>query len=255
MSSSAKVPVVCEYFVQNDHYLGDPYRNVFILPQKYASIKDVKLGDVIKAFPLKDAQYVLRFHYQIQMAQSSSSKKVKPVWLDAGKSLDVPCPHIQGKIIIKALRLPNNVEPKLAPKVHRLPSQTQPQRAPEPVPEKLVPQTAQKARPQGNLFDDQYMPQQQTPQPPVRQSDFFSSGGNPGPATMAGTPGGTPTGPPPMERPTGQTTPRRMAPPPRKSVGPENGMFAGATPGGPPDDLFAPAAPSGPPPQNDMPNF
>ena len=68
MSSSAKVPVVCEYFVQNDHHLGDPYRNVFILPQKYASIKDVKLGDVIRAFPLKDAQYVLRFHYQIQMA-------------------------------------------------------------------------------------------------------------------------------------------------------------------------------------------
>ena len=72
---------------------------------------------------------------------------------------------------------------------------------------------------------------------------------------MAGTPGGTPAGPPAMERPQVQTTPRRMAPPPRKSVGPENGMFSGATPGGPADDLFRAAAPSGPPPQNDMPNF
>ena len=53
-------------------------------------MKDVKLGDVIKAFPLKDAQYILRFFYQITLV----SKKVKSVWLDAGKNLDVPCPHV-----------------------------------------------------------------------------------------------------------------------------------------------------------------
>ena len=116
------MPVICEYFVQNDHHLGDPYRNVFILPKKYVSIRDVKLGDVISAFPLKDSQYVLRFFYQIQLV----SKKVKSVWLDAGKSLDVPCPHVQGKIIIKALRLPSGVEPKLAPRVQRVPSQPAP---------------------------------------------------------------------------------------------------------------------------------
>jgi len=55
-----------------------------------------------------------------------ASKKVKPVWLDAGKSLDVPCPHIQGKIIIKALRLPDGVAPKVANKVKRLPSMVAP---------------------------------------------------------------------------------------------------------------------------------
>ena len=64
-SASAKVPVICEYFVQNDHHTGDPYRNIFILPQKYASISEVKLGDVVRAFPLRDDNYILRFHYQI----------------------------------------------------------------------------------------------------------------------------------------------------------------------------------------------
>ena len=63
MQSSAKVPVICEYLIQNDHHMGDPYRNIFILQNKYSNIKDVKLRDVIDAFPLKDANYVLRFHY------------------------------------------------------------------------------------------------------------------------------------------------------------------------------------------------
>ena len=59
--SAQKVPVICEYFVQNDQHMQDPYRNVFILPQKYSNIRDVRLHDVVNAFPLKDAGYVLRF--------------------------------------------------------------------------------------------------------------------------------------------------------------------------------------------------
>ena len=80
---------------------------MFILPAKYANIGDVKLRDVIRAFPLQDSGYTLRFQYMIQMA----NKKVKPVWLDVGKNIDVPCPHVKGKIVIKALRLPPGVQP------------------------------------------------------------------------------------------------------------------------------------------------
>ena len=123
MASPGKVPVICEYFIQNDHELSDPYRNIFILPQKYETIKDVKLRDVIKAFPLKDCEYVLRFQYPITLA----SKKVKPVWLDVGKNLDVPCPDVSGKIVIKALRLPKGVTPSYQ-KALQLP--TAPQTAP-----------------------------------------------------------------------------------------------------------------------------
>lgn len=60
-SLANKVPVICEYFIQNDHHMSDPYRNVFILPKKYDNIKDVRLKDVTTAFPMKDASYVLRF--------------------------------------------------------------------------------------------------------------------------------------------------------------------------------------------------
>ena len=63
------------------------------MPNKYASIKDVKVRDVLKAFPMsgKDANYVLRFQYVMEMA----NKKTKPVWLDVVKNrLDGPCPHV-----------------------------------------------------------------------------------------------------------------------------------------------------------------
>jgi len=67
------VPVVCEYIVaneimnmaQNSQIAEDPYVNVFILPKKYHSIADVRLRDVINAFPLtsfdKSQKYLLRF--------------------------------------------------------------------------------------------------------------------------------------------------------------------------------------------------
>ena len=51
-------PVICEYTVQNEYpqnvpVATDPCPNMFILPKKYNSIQDVKLSDVINAFPLQ----------------------------------------------------------------------------------------------------------------------------------------------------------------------------------------------------------
>ncbi len=69
---------MCEYFIVNDdcdYYLkSNPYPNIFILPQKYASVGDVRAKEVIEAFPLafKDKlhQYHLRFETTIQISQS-----------------------------------------------------------------------------------------------------------------------------------------------------------------------------------------
>lgn len=85
---------------------------------------------MIKAFPLKDTEYVLRFQYPISLA----SKKIKPVWLDVGKNVDVPCPDVNGKIIIKALRLP----PRVLPNYHgALQKESVQKKAPEqPAPQK-----------------------------------------------------------------------------------------------------------------------
>jgi len=44
---------------------SNPYPNIFILPKKYASVSDVRLSEVIEAFPLSYADpnnnYILRF--------------------------------------------------------------------------------------------------------------------------------------------------------------------------------------------------
>lgn len=69
-------PVVCEYFIQNDDNETDlkanPYPNIFILPKKYNQVSDVKLSEVIEAFPLAYAdpshQYVLRFETSLQIS-------------------------------------------------------------------------------------------------------------------------------------------------------------------------------------------
>jgi len=49
-------PIVCEYFIQNDVNESDlksnPYPNIFILPKKYTSVSDVRLSEVMEAFPL-----------------------------------------------------------------------------------------------------------------------------------------------------------------------------------------------------------
>lgn len=83
-------PVICEYFIQNDEFdinpKSNPYPNIFMLTKKYNSISDVRLKDVIDAFPVAiddpDHSYVLRFESLLQL---SSSKKIS-VWLDVNPS-------------------------------------------------------------------------------------------------------------------------------------------------------------------------
>ena len=101
--------MLCEYFIQNDQELSDPYVNMYILPKKYADISDVQVKDVVSSFPLnmtdKDQSYVLRFQHSMQL----SSSKMKLVWLDVGRNLNVCVPNVDGKIRIKALRLPKGI--------------------------------------------------------------------------------------------------------------------------------------------------
>ena len=85
------------------------------MPKKYFDIADVRLKDVIASFPLsqidREQKYVLRFQHLMQL----SSRKQKLVWLDVGRNQDVCVPNVNGKIRIKALRLPRGVQAKLAP--------------------------------------------------------------------------------------------------------------------------------------------
>jgi hypothetical protein len=64
---TAPQPVICEYFIQNDESdtKRSPYPNIFILPKKYLQVTDVRVRDVVEAFPLATPdspyKYQLRF--------------------------------------------------------------------------------------------------------------------------------------------------------------------------------------------------
>ena len=121
--ASGGLTVICEYFVQNDVDSKDQYKNIFIMPKKYASIEMVKQAEVLKAFPLRDREYVFRFQTNVRLAGGRTQK----LWIDMAKNLDRPVPHIEGKIIIKALKLPVDVKRKV--QIQRANSKPQVQRA------------------------------------------------------------------------------------------------------------------------------
>lgn len=58
-----KFRVYVQYFIQNDAWesLGEP--NLFILPDEYINLNDVKVEDVYNSFPLRDRfSLYLRFY-------------------------------------------------------------------------------------------------------------------------------------------------------------------------------------------------
>ena len=85
----------------------DPYPNMFILPKKYNSIQDVKLQDVINAFPLQSTSK-WEYHLRFESVVHSAKRNVK-VWLDLPSNIEVAVPSIEGKIRIKALKLPKGL--------------------------------------------------------------------------------------------------------------------------------------------------
>ena len=75
----------------------------------YDKVSEVTLADVVDAFPLRDTKYILRIRY-------------KDCWLDLPKRLEnIKCMHVDGKIYVKALRLPLGVDPKINYKTGQTP--------------------------------------------------------------------------------------------------------------------------------------
>jgi hypothetical protein len=82
---------------------------MFILPKKYHSVQDVRVSEVIAAFPLsktdKDHDYLIRFESVFYQ-----NKRRVNIWVDIGTSLDVSVPNIDGMIRLKVLKLPKGVK-------------------------------------------------------------------------------------------------------------------------------------------------
>lgn len=84
---------------------------MFILPKKYASVQDVRVSEVLSAFPLskndKDHDYVIRFETVFYQ-----NKRRVNIWVDVGASVDVSVPNVDGSIRLKVLKLPKGVKAK-----------------------------------------------------------------------------------------------------------------------------------------------
>ncbi len=103
--------ILCRYFVQNDPSEGDAgYPNLFVLSQRFAPDKPLRLRDVLSDFPLfadRQAHYHLRFATILPGSTSS------PIWVDIlNEEATVPL-VAPGVVSIKVLRLPGEVSPKL----------------------------------------------------------------------------------------------------------------------------------------------
>ena len=126
-------PVICEYTIQGE---ADPYPNVFILPKKYPSVRDVKIADVIRSMPLQPlgsdglkmntgggktsaSMYSnLHFRFETYIVNPKTHKKI-PVFKDIIcndgnlKELEsIPCPIMKDQIKVKVLKMPDHPDVK-----------------------------------------------------------------------------------------------------------------------------------------------
>jgi hypothetical protein len=134
MSQSA-IAIVVEYFIQNEptessiskfsHAGSNPsYPNIYILKDKYRSVADVKIGDVLRSFPLSGSlgtRTYANLHFRFETCLYNSLTQVKlacfrDVYCPDEATLaalnDVPVPTFKDRIRLKVLVLPEEVPKK-----------------------------------------------------------------------------------------------------------------------------------------------
>lgn len=105
------------------------YPNVFILRDKYRSVRDVKIGDVIRSFPLTSigSKSYTNLHFRFETCIYNSLTQMKLVCfkdiycpdeatLSALNEISAPC--YKDKIRLKILLLPESVPKKVIPNVN-----------------------------------------------------------------------------------------------------------------------------------------
>jgi len=95
--------IYINYFIQNDAWESISHPNLFVLPQEFTNLNDVKAQMVYDNFPLKNKQnFYLRFFLD------DKSQGVKG-WVDFPPSAIIPI-YNDGHVYVKVLRLPKDVK-------------------------------------------------------------------------------------------------------------------------------------------------
>ena len=95
--------IYVNYFIQNDSWESISHPNLFVLPQEYTNLNDVKAQMVYDNFPLINKQnFYLRFFLD------DKTQGVKG-WVDFPPNAVIPI-YNDGHVYVKVLRLPKNVK-------------------------------------------------------------------------------------------------------------------------------------------------
>ena len=95
--------IYINYFIQNDAWESISHPNLFVLPQEFTNLNDVKAQMVYDNFPLKNKQnFYLRFFLD------DKTQGVKG-WVDFPPSAIIPI-YNDGHVYVKVLRLPKDVK-------------------------------------------------------------------------------------------------------------------------------------------------
>ena len=97
--------IYVNYFIQNDSWESISHPNLFVLPQEYTNLNDVKAQMVYDNFPLMNKQnFYLRFFLD------DKTQGVKG-WVDFPPNAVIPI-YNDGHVYVKVLRLPKDVKIK-----------------------------------------------------------------------------------------------------------------------------------------------
>jgi hypothetical protein len=95
--------IYVNYFIQNDSWESISHPNLFVLPQEFTNLNDVKAQMVYDNFPLKNKQnFYLRFFLD------DKTQGVKG-WVDFPPNAVIPI-YNDGHVYVKVLRLPKGIK-------------------------------------------------------------------------------------------------------------------------------------------------
>ena len=94
-----KYKIFINYFIQNDKWESISNPNLFILPESYINLNDVKAKTVYDNFPLQN-----HFTYYLRFFLDDKTQGIKG-WVDFPPNATIPV-YNNGNVYVKALRLP-----------------------------------------------------------------------------------------------------------------------------------------------------
>ena len=97
-----KFKIFINYYIQNDKWESISNPNLFILPESYTNLNDVKAKTVYENFPLQNY-----FTYYLRFFLDDKTQNVKG-WVDFPPNATIPV-YNNGNVYVKVLRLPKGI--------------------------------------------------------------------------------------------------------------------------------------------------